>query len=213
MPRSHHPANCRPSKLPGIAVRPLPDLEWSEMEGNRMSGAAVPVASVGEQPLTVDEFNAADDAAARALLAGCLDIERWVADVTAGRPYSDRNALLHNASESAGQITWAEVAGALLRHPRIGEKATGGGSADAALSATEQSGVAESDAAALAAGNLAYEQRFGYIYLICASGLSGAQMLAALRERLTHDDEQERQVVMDELRKIAALRLAKAISA
>jgi 2-oxo-4-hydroxy-4-carboxy-5-ureidoimidazoline decarboxylase len=178
-----------------------------------MSGAAVPVASVGEQPLTVEEFNAADDNAVRALLAGCLDIERWVADVAAGRPYSDRDALLHKASRSAAQITWAEVAGALLRHPRIGEKPTGGNSADAALSATEQSGVAESDAAALAAGNLAYEQRFGYIYLVCASGLSGEQMLAALRERLTHDDEQERQVVMDELRKIAALRLAKAISA
>ena len=72
--------------------------------------------------------------------------------------------------------------------------------------------MADSDAAALAAGNLAYEQRFGYIYLICATGLSGEQMLAALRERLTHDDEQERLVVMDELRKIAALRLSKAVS-
>ena len=56
------------------------------------------------------------------------------------------------------------------------------------------------------------KQRFGYIYLICATGLSGEQMLAALRERLTHDDQAERLVVMDELRKIAALRLAKAIA-
>jgi len=98
----------------------------------------------------------------------------------------------------------------LLRHPRIGEKA--GDPGDVALSASEQSGVAQSDAEALAAGNLAYEQRFGYIYLICATGLSGEQMLAALRERLTHDDEQERLVVMDELRKIAALRLSKAVT-
>ncbi|MET0865274.1 MAG: 2-oxo-4-hydroxy-4-carboxy-5-ureidoimidazoline decarboxylase [Nakamurella sp.] len=174
-----------------------------------MSGAAAPVDG---QQLTVEEFNAADDNVASALLGACLDIERWVADVAAGRPYRDRDALLVKASASADFITWAEVAGALLRHPRIGEKATGG-SADAAMSATEQSGVAESDAAELAAGNLAYEQRFGYIYLICASGLSGAQMLAALRERLTHDDEEERQVVMEELRKIAALRLAKAVRA
>ena len=104
------------------------------------------------------------------------------------------------------------MAGALLRHPRIGEKASGE-PADAALSAAEQSGVADSDAAELAAGNLAYEQRFGYIYLICASGLTGEQMLAALRERLTHDDEQEREVVMHELRKIALLRLSKAVVA
>src|SRR6478735_4045285 len=116
------------------------------------------------------------------------------------------------ASVSAEEITWAEVAGALARHPRIGEKATGD-AGDVALSASEQAGVADADTAALAAGNLAYEQRFGYIYLICASGLSGAQMVAALRARLTHDDEQERLVVMEELRKIAALRLAKAIAA
>jgi len=179
-----------------------------------MSGAAVPdTAPVGEQPLTLEQFNQADGADVRELLGACLDIERWVADVAAGRPYLGRDALLAKASASADEITWSEVAGALVRHPRIGEKATGGTSADAALSATEQSGVAESDAAELAAGNLAYEQRFGYIYLICASGLSGAQMLAALRKRLTHDDEEERLVVMDELRKIAALRLAKAISA
>jgi len=179
-----------------------------------MTGAGVPrTATVDEQSLTVDQFNAADDVDVRELLGACLDIERWVADVAAARPYRDRDALLVKASASAEGISWAEVAGALLRHPRIGEKASGGNSADAALSETEQSGVAESDAAELAAGNLAYEQRFGYIYLICASGLSGAQMLAALRERLTHDDEQERLVVMDELRKIAALRLAKAVSA
>jgi 2-oxo-4-hydroxy-4-carboxy-5-ureidoimidazoline decarboxylase len=60
---------------------------------------------------------------------------------------------------------------------------------------------------------VAYEERFGYIYLICASGLSGAQMVAARRERLTHDDEQERLVVMAGLRKIAALRLANAVVA
>jgi len=178
-----------------------------------MSGAAVPeTASVGAQPLTIDQFNGVDDVVAGELLGSCLDIERWVADVAAGRPYRDRDALLVKASASAKEITWAEVAGALLRHPRIGEKASGE-SGDAALSAAEQSGVADSDAAELAAGNLAYEQRFGYIYLICASGLTGEQMLAALRERLTHDDEQEREVVMHELRKIALLRLSKAVVA
>ena len=126
--------------------------------------------------------------------------------------YARSTSLQARASVSSDAISWAEVAGALARHPRIGEKATGD-AGDVALSASEQAGVADSDAAALAAGNVAYEQRFGYIYLICASGLSGAQMVAALRERLTHDDEQERHVVMEELRKIAALRLTNAIAA
>jgi 2-oxo-4-hydroxy-4-carboxy-5-ureidoimidazoline decarboxylase len=172
---------------------------------------AAPVVA-GNRPLTLDEFNSADPDTARAVLGACLDIERWVSEVASGRPYADRNALQDRASGSADDITWAEVAGALVRHPRIGEKASGE-SGDAALSAAEQSGVADADAAELAAGNLAYEQRFGYIYLICASGLTGEQMLAALRERLTHDDEREREVVMHELQKIALLWLSKAVVA
>jgi len=163
-------------------------------------------------PLTLARFNASPTAEARALLGTCLDIERWVLEVDAGRPYPHRESLQDRASTSAEAITWDEVAGTLARHPRIGERASGD-PGDVALSAAEQSGVVSSDAAALAAGNAAYEARFGYIYLICATGLSGEQMLAALRERLTHDDAAERLVVMDELRKIAALRLAKAITA
>lgn len=173
-----------------------------------MSAAAV----AGNTPLTLEQFNSADPDEARAVLGACLDIDRWVSEVSAQRPYPDRETLQGRAAASAESISWAEVAGALLRHPRIGEKATGD-AGDVALSASEQSGVADSDTAELAAGNLAYEQRFGYIYLICASGLTGAQMLAALRERLAHDEEQERLVVMQELRKIAALRLTKAVVA
>jgi len=162
--------------------------------------------------VSLDQFNGASTVDARSLLGACPDIERWVVEVDAGRPYATVQSLQDSASDSADRITWAEVAGALLRHPRIGETAIGD-PGDVALSAAEQSGVAQSDAEALAAGNLAYERHFGYIYLICASGLSGEQMLEALRERLNHDDEQERLVVMDELRKIAALRLSKAVAA
>ncbi len=162
-------------------------------------------------PLTPAQFNAVSAAEGHALLGSCLDIERWVLEVSAGRPYPHWESLQARASTSAEAITWDEVAGALARHPRIGEQANGD-SGDVALSASEQSGVVSADAAALAAGNAAYERRFGYIYLICATLLSGEQMLAALHERLTHDDQAERLVVMDELRTIAALRLAKAIT-
>lgn len=169
------------------------------------------VVVAGNPPLTLDQFNTAETAAARRVLDACLDIERWVTDVEAGRPYPDGDSLRARAAHSAAAISWAEVAGALARHPRIGEKATGG-AGDVALSASEQAGVVAADEAELAAGNAAYEKRFGYIYLICASGLTGAQMLAALRERLGHGDEEEKLVVMDELRKIAAVRLAKAVA-
>ena len=62
-------------------------------------------------------------------------------------------------------------------HPRIGARVSG-------PSAAEQSGVADESRAALVAGNAAYEERFGHVFLICATGLTGAQMLAALSERL-----------------------------
>ena len=64
----------------------------------------------------------------------------------------------------------------------------------------------------LADGNLAYEQRFGHVFLICASGLSGQEMLGQLQARLENDEEAERTVVRDELRKITRLRMTKLLS-
>ena len=155
-------------------------------------------------------FNAADDATVRPLLDGCLDITTWVDDVAAARPYPSRQALLDHASAASAVITWDQVATALARHPRIGERASG---ADAARSASEQSGVAAGEHDAFAAANRRYEERFGHIFLICASGRSGTEMLAALEQRLGNDDSTEHDVVIRELRAIAALRLEKAVPA
>jgi 2-oxo-4-hydroxy-4-carboxy--5-ureidoimidazoline (OHCU) decarboxylase len=68
-----------------------------------------------------------------------------------------------------------------------------------------------STAAALVAGNAAYEDRFGHVFLICATGLTGDQMLAALQERLKNNEEMERTVATTELRKITLLRVAKVL--
>ncbi len=66
--------------------------------------------------------------------------------------------------------------------------------------------------AGLRAGNAAYEERFGHVFLICATGMSAASMLAALRARLGHDPAREREVVRAELTKIVRLRLGKAFA-
>ena len=63
--------------------------------------------------------------------------------------------------------------------------------------------------AAIAGGNRAYEDTFGHVFLICATGLSGDQVLAALRYRLGNDQAEERRIVIDELRKITKLRMRK----
>ena len=80
-----------------------------------------PLSAAVVAPLTLAQFNAIAAAEAHALLGSCLDIERWVLEVDAGRPYPDWESLRARASASAEAITWDEVAGALARHPRIGE--------------------------------------------------------------------------------------------
>jgi 2-oxo-4-hydroxy-4-carboxy-5-ureidoimidazoline decarboxylase len=87
------------------------------------------------------------------------------------------------------------------------------GDREAAWSRQEQSGTRDAPAevqAGLRAGNAAYEERFGHVFLICATGMSAASMLAALQARLGHDPAREREVVRDELMKIVRLRLGKA---
>ena len=86
-------------------------------------------------------------------------------------------------------------------HPRIGERSTH------AASQREQSGVGDDVRDALAEGNREYEQRFGHVYLVCASGRSGDELLAVLRSRLGNDPAHERTVVRAELGDINRLRL------
>ena len=160
--------------------------------------------------MLLEEFNALPVADAQAVVAACADVPWWAAAVVAGRPYRSVAALRAHAAEQA--LAWAhtDVERALADHPRIGERhATPGRTA--AMSAREQSGVEASDpdvAARLANGNARYEQRFGRVYLVRAAGRSSAEVLALLEQRLTHDDLTEAEVTSQQLREIAALRLA-----
>jgi 2-oxo-4-hydroxy-4-carboxy-5-ureidoimidazoline decarboxylase len=146
---------------------------------------------------------------ARAVLAECLDVERFVEQVLAGRPYGDADRVRAAASVAAASLDDAELERALDRHPRIGERAQAARH-DAAHSAREQSGVDRDDAdlaARLLAGNRAYEERFDRVFLIRAAGRSGPEILAELERRLGNDDATERAETVDQLRQIALLRL------
>ncbi len=157
-------------------------------------------------------FNAVPGERLRPMLAACCDVDRWVDTVLAGRPYDELAALTEVADRTASTFDDAEVEQALAAHPRIGDRASGE-STEASWSRDEQAGVGEDAVVreALAEGNRSYEERFGRVFLICATGLSAAEMLASLRERLGNDDATERAVVRDELRKIAVLRLTKVV--
>ena len=158
----------------------------------------------------MDSFNSAPEAELRPLLTECLAVPRWVDAMVAGRPYASMDALLAASHVAAQGLSDEEVLGAIAGHPRIGERQKTGG-VSAKWSRSEQSGVDSSQADRVAAANAAYEDRFGHIYLVCATGLSGAEMLDNLAGRMDNPPEVELRVVNDELAKIAALRLQKLI--
>jgi 2-oxo-4-hydroxy-4-carboxy-5-ureidoimidazoline decarboxylase len=154
------------------------------------------------------------DGAAAADAAGLLRPScasaRWVAELVAGRPYRSLERLLAASDAAIAGLAWADVSEALAAHPRIGERAAGA-SREAAWSRGEQAGAAGAAGdvqAGLAAGSAEYEARFGHVFLICAAGRSGEEMLAELHARLGNRKADEQQVVRRELGAIARLRLA-----
>jgi 2-oxo-4-hydroxy-4-carboxy-5-ureidoimidazoline decarboxylase len=159
----------------------------------------------------IEEFNAADPEEAAAALRPCADVGWWVDGLVARRPYPDAAELYGQATGLAARFGPDDVEAALTQHPRLGERRQGE-DAEARFSASEQSGLADADAEALAAGNKAYEERFGRIFLIRAAGRDQAEILAELHRRLELDPQEEVKVVATELAAIALRRLREAVT-
>lgn len=155
------------------------------------------------------QFNQASVTEAKALIAHCVALDEWVNEMVAHRPYRYVDALYHQGDSLSTLWDAEALTRALSAHPRIGERAQGG-SKDARLSAGEQAGVNADDGRlkeALDAGNAAYEQRFGRVFLIRAKGRSGEEILAELNRRLTNEPGQELKEALEQLRAITLLRL------
>jgi 2-oxo-4-hydroxy-4-carboxy-5-ureidoimidazoline decarboxylase len=159
---------------------------------------------------TLAAFNAASPQAAERDVLACCASGSLAKLITDGRPYRDPAAVLAAVDAAFGTLSWDDIVESMNAHPRIGERAPDGG-----WSAAEQSGAASATdqvRQALAEGNRAYSKRFGHVFLICASGLSGQEMLTQLEARLGNDPEAERAVVRRELLKITRLRMMKLLS-
>ena len=159
---------------------------------------------------TLGSFNAAPSPDAERDVLACCASTAFAKAVAAGRPYPDAAALLAAVDAAFDALTWDDILESMNGHPRIGDRTAQGG-----MSAAEQSGAAAAGdevKQGLADGNRAYEQRFGHIFLICASGLSGQEMLTQLRARLENNQDAERDVVRAELLKITRLRMTKLLS-
>jgi len=156
----------------------------------------------------LEQFNGLGDEEAAALVGPCVAIDSFVDALVRGRPYADLDALLATAAAQTDTWTAEEVRGALADHPRIGDTPT-------ARSRAEQAGVGQDDelTARLRDGNHRYEERFGHLYLVRASGRTGEEMLALLEQRLGNDPDTELQVTAEQLGEIALLRLEGIVSA
>jgi 2-oxo-4-hydroxy-4-carboxy-5-ureidoimidazoline decarboxylase len=153
--------------------------------------------------MNLDKWNALDGADAERELRQVCAAPRWAQEVAASRPYPDV-ASLQATAETA--LTDVDLHEAMAGHPRIGDRTAEG------ASRREQSGVAGADPtvlAALADGNRAYEERFGHVYLVCATGRSAQELLDILRVRLENDPATERAVALGELAAINRLRIAR----
>ena len=149
---------------------------------------------------------------ARALLARCCGASRWIERMIARRPFGDRGTLLTAAREewfALGPSDWLE---AFAHHPKIGDRDAlhRGFAATRQLSAREQSGVdssSEEVLSALEVANRSYEKKFGFIFIVCATGKSAAEMLGILEQRMGNDLDTEIRIAAEEQARITEIRL------
>lgn len=163
----------------------------------------------------LEELNQAEPAVAERELLACCAARRWADEMLVRRPYHDLATLRAVSDRVFAELAWSDIEQALAAHPRIGERA-GGAGREAGWSREEQAAALGNDALdgesrELREANLEYERRHGRVFLICATGRSAEEILAALRERLDNDEETERGVVREELRRIVELRLGKLV--
>lgn len=151
------------------------------------------------------------EAAAEAILP-CCGSEAWAVAMAEQRPFRSAEELIDTAGRVWRQLPEAAWQQTFESHPRIGERQAMGHATvqSAAWSAEEQrSATAPTAGEELAEANRRYEQRFGRIFLICASGKSAPEILAALEARLGNDPATELRIASDEQRRITELRLGR----
>lgn len=170
----------------------------------------------------IARLNALSSEEAQAELLKCCGSTNWARRMTQQRPFPTGGDAMRRLLDSADRVWWdlgrEDWLEAFSRHPRIGEKAA---AKDASAetrrwSEEEQSGTRsarEQVLAALAKANRAYEQRFGYIFIVCATGKSSEEMLALLQQRLQNDPAAELRMAAEEQRRITHLRLQKLLQA
>jgi OHCU decarboxylase len=159
--------------------------------------------------MTLVELNRLPEARAEAALLRCCASHRWAHLMAAERPFTSANVMAAVAQRLWWSLAAADWLEAFAAHPRVGEQTASAWSAQEQARAMETGGDTH---AKLAAGNRGYEKRFGYTFIVCATGKSAEEILTILEQRLHNEPADELQVAADEQRKITELRLNKLIT-
>jgi 2-oxo-4-hydroxy-4-carboxy-5-ureidoimidazoline decarboxylase len=160
--------------------------------------------------MTLAQMNATRAEVVRQTLLQCCGSSRWADAMVSARPFAGADELFKEADRLWWSLDASDWLDAFAKHPKIGERGK-----LSTQSAEEQRGMDDASVATgqqLKAKNIEYQEKFGWIFLICASGKSGDEMLAALEARLHADRDSELRTAAGEQAKITRLRLQKLLS-
>ncbi|WP_456425244.1 2-oxo-4-hydroxy-4-carboxy-5-ureidoimidazoline decarboxylase [Rhodocaloribacter sp.] len=165
----------------------------------------------------LEALNRLPEASARDAFLRCCGSNRWAEAMTARRPFADEDAVFEAAREVWRGLEPRDRLEAFAAHPRIGdlEHLRERFASTRAWAAGEQGGVAEAtedELRRLAEGNRRYEERFGFIFIVCATGKSAGEMASLLEARLANPPGEELRIAAGEQEKITRIRLEKLLS-
>jgi 2-oxo-4-hydroxy-4-carboxy-5-ureidoimidazoline decarboxylase len=167
--------------------------------------------------LNLEELNKLDETSARMSLSQCCGAEKWVKAMVASRPFLAREQLFEKANKCFDTLSDSDWLEAYTHHPRIGdvESLREKFASTAAWASKEQGSVSDADEAVileLKNTNDKYFDRYGFIFIVCATGKSASEMLEILNSRMENDNKSEIQIAADEQKKITNLRMEKLLS-
>lgn len=161
--------------------------------------------------MTLSDFNKLNSGEASKLLSACCGSQKWLTGLMNDFPFADEKDLVSKAGyywyETCTEADWLE---AFSHHPRIGDVK----SLTEKFAGKEQESVGTAPAhliEALAIANMEYEEKFGFIFIVCATGKPANEMLRLLKDRLANSREEELEIAMGEQHKITVIRLRKLI--
>ena len=159
------------------------------------------------------ELNDLPQEAAMKTLLDCCGSQKWAEGMRDERPFRNLEHLFHAAEEKWFCLSTVDHLEAFAAHPKIGEtKSAKQGDRFSEWSAAEQAGASsaeDSTKAALAEVNRLYYEKFGFIFIVCATGKSADEMLAIAKARVRNSVETELKIAAEEQSKITKLRLEK----